>query len=302
MRLKWRIHCFLSLLLSVGAAESSASQAPCPPNGYDRARIEALKAADWAVVSDKERNALAKMMTACVASTDPRLREMAYEALQRWMRAGALESNIVLAIGNDLQARLSAPDGSGVERPFAALVLAEVARTDRVKPWLTPLRRASLLDASIDYLTHIHDYRGFDDREGWRHGIAHGADLMLQLVLNPVFGKQELTRIRDAVATQISPPSHFYIYGEGERLAAPIVYMAQRKLFSETEWTAWLGLVVTPSPLASWRDAYSSNANIARVHNVKAFVQAVFLNTSLNNNIDDDVLAQAARVALTTLP
>ena len=54
-----------------------------------------------------------------------------YEALQHWMRAGALSNGTLLAIGDDLQARLAAPEGDGFERPFAALVLEEFARTDR---------------------------------------------------------------------------------------------------------------------------------------------------------------------------
>lgn len=84
----------------------------------------------------------------------------------------------------------------------------------------------------------MRDYRGFDDRQGWRHGVAHGADLLMQLSLNPAFGKPELTRIRDAVAAQVMPAGHAYVFGEGERMAAPIVYIARRGVFTEAEWTA----------------------------------------------------------------
>ena len=30
----------------------------------------------------------------------------------------------------------------------------------------------------------VRDYRGFDAKQGWRHGVAHGADLLLQLSRN----------------------------------------------------------------------------------------------------------------------
>lgn len=290
-------------LAACATAPAQAQPQSCPPAGYDRARLEALKADHYAIANDAARNALARAMVACTPSPDPELRDVIlYESLQTWMRAGALNNATLLAIGDDLQARLTAPEGQGFERPYAALMLAEVARTDRIHPWMTPARRASMLDASINYLTNVRDYRGFDDRESWRHGVAHGADLMLQLTLNPAFGKPELLRIRDAIASQITPAGHFYIYGEGQRLAVPIVYMAQRGVFTEAEWTAWIAQVSSPAPLASWNDAFSHNSDLARVHDVNAFIQALYLNASLDSSTDDDVLLPGAHAALLALP
>jgi hypothetical protein len=266
--------------------------------------LETLKAADWAVADDVARNRLARAMTACLSSPESAMRDgIAFEALQHWMRTdNALTHETLLAIGDELQARLTAPEGPGFARPFAALVLADFARTDRVHPWLTPERRASLLDASIDYFVHVRDYRGFDDQEGWRHGVAHGSDLLMQLALNPAFGKPELTRIRDAVAAQIAPAGHFYIYGEGARLANPILYLAGRGVFTEAEWTAWLDQVGSPAPLASWNDAYSHNADLARVHDVTQFMQTLYLVASLDSAAQDDVLIPGARAVILTLP
>lgn len=297
-------HLFLAAAFTLAACATAQAQIPsCPSAGYTRAQLETLKAADWAVADDVARNRLARAMTACLAAPDPALRDgLAFEALQHWMRADALTHETLLAIGDDLQARLTAPEGPGFERPFAALVLADFARTDRVHPWLTPERRAALLDASISYFTNVRDYRGFDDREGWRHGVAHGSDLLLQLALNPAFGKPELTRIRDAVATQIAPANHFYIYGEGARLANPILYMAGRGVFTEAEWTEWLAHVASPAPLASWNDAYAHNADLARVHDVTQFMQTLYLVASLDSSPADDVLLPGARAAILTLP
>ena len=292
-----------ALLALLACAAAQAKSPSCPPAGYDRAKLEALRAAKWEVPDDAARNALAQAMVPCVASPDPVLRdEIAFECFQAWMRGDKLNAATLLAIGDDLQARLTAPEGQGFERPFAALVLADLARTDRVHPWLTPERRASLLDASTAYLTNVRDYRGFDDRQSWRHWVAHGADLMMQLSLNPAFGKPELTRIRDAVATQISPVGHFYIYGESERLAAPIIYLAGRGVFSDAEWTQWLVQVASPAPLASWDAAFTRNVDIARVHNVKGFVQAVYVYAQLDKDSADDVLMPGAKATLLSLP
>lgn len=284
------------------AACASANAQPrgqgCPPAGYDRARLEALKAAEWALPDDGARNALARALVACVGSPDPALRDgIAFEGLQHWMRAGALSHETIAAIADDLQARLNAPEGPGFERPFAALVLSEVARTDRVAPWMTPVRRAQLLDASIAYFTGVRDYRGFDVREGWRHGVAHGADLLLQLALNPGFGKQELTRIRDAIATQVAPVEHFYIYGESERMATPLLYIAQRGLFSEEEWTQYFAQF--PS---AGENMFASQAGLARRHDVNAFLQVLYINARLDSNAADDAMLPGVEAALRAMP
>ena len=74
--------------------------------------------------------------------------------------------------------------GDGFAQPFAALALAEVARVDRVAPIFTADERAVLVTAATNYVRSVRDYRGFDDVQGWRHGVAHGADFLMQLVLN----------------------------------------------------------------------------------------------------------------------
>ena len=292
-----------ALIVVCACATANAASPGCPPAGYNRARLDALNGAHWEIADDGVRNTLARAMLPCLGDPDTAYRDgLAFEAFQHWMRADQLSHETLLAIGDELQSWLTAPQGDGFRRPFAALVLAEFARTDRIHPWLTVERRAGLLDASVAYLTNVRDYRGFDDHDGWRHGVAHGADLVVQLSLNPAFGRAELTRIRDAVASQISPPGHFYIYGESARLAAPIIYMAQRNVFTDAEWSAWLAQVASPAPLASWGDAFTENANIARAENVSAFMQALYINAKLDGSADDDVLLPGVEAALRALP
>lgn len=298
---------FLAAVLVLAACATAPADAQtrgCPPAGYDRARLDALKASEWAIADDDARNAFALALTACLASPDPAMRDgIAFEALQYMMRHRQLSDATMLALGDDLEARLVAPEGEGFGRPFAALVLAEVARADRVQPYMTPARRAQLLSASIAYVSNIRDYRGFDEREGYRHGVAHAADLMLQLTLNPAFGKPELTRIRDAIATQIAPATHFYTYGESERLATPILYMSQRAEFNEAEWTEWLTQVGGPGPLgATWGDWYLSQAGLARRHNVYMFMSVIYLNADMSLNGGFAALQPGAASAIAAMP
>jgi len=182
-------------------------------------------------------------------------------------------------------------------------VLANVARTDRINPWMSPAQRTQLVDASVNYLRSISDYRGFTPGEGYRHATAHSADLMLQLVLNPALGKPELIRIRDAIAAQIAPAGHYYIHGEGERLARPILFMATRNVFDEAEWTAWFAEISGPGPLgATWDNWYLSDAGLARRHNLMMFLSVVQANVSLSENAAFAPMRPGMAAALTALP
>lgn len=290
-----------ALLLAACATAPAQAQSACPPAGYDRAALEALKANQWSIPDDAARNAFARSLVLCLGHADPALRDgVAYEALAHYMRNGQLSAPTLDWLNTSLQAFLVAPDPQGYQRPFAALVLAEVARTDRVAPWMSAAQRAQLVDASVAYLEGIRDYRGFVAGEGYRHAVAHAADLMLQLVLNANIDRPQLERIRAAIASQIAPGEHFYVNGESERLARPILYMAQRNVFTEAEWTAWFTALAGEE--TSWSDWYLSNAGLARRHNITAFVSTIFINARLSTNTAFAALLPGAEAAIRALP
>ena len=260
-------------------------QAACPP----RERLVELKAGKWAVANDAARHALAVDMLDCLGSADPFVRDQAgYEALQFWMRGDQLDEATVRAIHISLLARLAGPDPQGFARPFAALTLAEVARIDRRRAFLSTEERAALVLAANAYLRSVRDYRGFDEHEGWRHGVAHGADLMLQLSLNPLLDKAAQQSMLAAIASQVNAANaHFYIYGEGERLMAPVFYLARRDILSAADWEAWFAaLVAQPDGPRTFNQAF-----MARRHNLNGFLLPLY--ASLAESADS---AQRSRI------
>lgn len=269
----------LLITLSLGLVAQPLSAA-CPPAGHSRAALETLKAAKFEIADESQRQALALALLPCLADPDPGLRDgLAFEAYFTWMRASRLD----ITTRTDLFARLSAmiqPDQSdrgGFRQPFAALVLAEIARTDRITPWLTPAQRAALIENAARYVASVRDYRGFDAKEGWRHGVAHGADLLLQLALNPAVDRAGLDRLLGAVAVQVAPAGdHSYIDGESERLARPVLFAAQRGLHTPGEWEKWLRAVVAAP--ATGEPAFGTRAALARHHNLNAFLYALYVN------------------------
>jgi hypothetical protein len=276
-------------LLGACAIHASAAAA-CPPDGMNRSQLASLRNAKWEVADHARRQTLALGMLDCLLDPDPALRDEAgFESLHTWMRTQKLDSATMQAIRAALQARLAAPDSTGFAQPFAVLVLAEVVRADRIKPWLSDPQRAALIQAGTGYLAGVRDYRGFDEKDGWRHGVAHGADMMLQMAVHPALGKPEHQAILAAVASQLAAPgkqlpAHFYRYGEGERLMAPVFYLARRTTLDAADWEAWFAALAP-------NDAPRSQAALAYRHNLKSFLYPLY--ASLAESKDE---AQRARL------
>ena len=279
------------------------AQAACNPGGRNRGVLEALKAAKWQISGDSERNQFALDLVDCLADPDPNFRDgIAFEALQFYMRGRYLTDQTMVALSDNLQKKLQSPDPLGFQRPFAALVLSEVARADRVKTYLSPDQRMVLLNNAVTYMLGISDYRGFDPVHGYRHAVAHTSDLLMQLVLNPLVGRPGLVRIRDAVAAQVAPVGVSYITGESERLARPILLMAGRRVFSEAEWTAWFASVAGPGKLGSWDNWYLSVNGLAQRHDVTMFLSTVYINANASSDPDYAPMKAGVLAALKTVP
>lgn len=289
---------------SAGLSAPAGQHTPCEPaaalaaTGDERARSEAVLNMDPA-----GRDALALALLPCLGDPDPDLRDgTAYAALSQMIRSQVIGPDTVMAVMQDTLSMVEAPeDSAGFAQPFAILTLAEVARTDRITPWMGPEERDTLIAAADAYLAGLTDYRGFSDTEGWRHGVAHTADLLMQLSLNPQLTKPQAEAILSAIALKAGPTDHSYIFGESERLAAPVMYLARRDFFTEEEWTAWFeSLWPGDDPLR--KNAYASEAALARLHNLRGFAEAVYVSARASNEATYEPVARAAFALLNSLP
>jgi hypothetical protein len=266
----------LSLLASLLLAAPVAPE--CPPAGMTRTDLLKLKESKFEVASAEDRNTLAVRLLSCIDDPDPAIRDgVVFEGLSTWLRAKALTPATILGLEASLQKTLAGEeDASGFRLPFAALVLSEVARADRIQPLFPDDVRANLVEVAASSLSRVNDYRGFDPVAGWRHGVAHGADLVLQLGLNPKVDAAGLGRLMQAVSGQIAPGGPvFYTFGEPERLALAVVFTYRRGLLNPTFWDAWFASISDPKPMASWGAAFQSVDGLARRHNALSFLHAL---------------------------
>lgn len=277
----------------------------CEPAGYTTESLLELRKKEFVITDNEARQTLALALADCLSDSDPEIRDgVAYQGLATWMRARALNAETLRSLKQTLLEMLE-DDGDlrGFGKPFAALVLSEIARVDRISPYLSNYDRTAFVKASADYMASIDDYRGFNDRTGWRHNVAHGADWLMQLSLNDNITREDFVRLRDAVATQVrADGKHAYIHGEPDRLARPIIFLARRGAFTEQEWTQWLTTLAQPAPLETWNDAFGSEDGLAQRHNVKLFFNALYLNASLAQDDGTRRLLAGTKAALKQLP
>lgn len=274
----------------------------CPPPGWDKAKLEALKANDFEIADTSARESIATAIAACLASPNPALRDgIAFEALAHMLRARQLSNDTMRALLVDLTARLKLDrdDPAGFGQSFAALALSEVARADRIEAYLTEDELTTLLVDAQLWFINIEDYRGFSEAEGWRHSVAHGSDLLMQLALNPRIDAEGLRLIVSAIGVQIAPRIHAYVHGEPERLARPILFAAQRGAMTEAEWTDWLvALATSDAP----DKVFSSEFGLTWRHNTLAFLQALHVSVALSDDPAFAVLRPGVEAALKAMP
>ncbi len=276
----------------------------CTAGNLSRDRLVALKASKFVLPDGTERSTVAVGLVDCLGDPDPEIRDgIAFEGISTWLRGKQLDSATVVSLYQKLAKSVNAPpDAPGFRRPFAILVLSEVARADRITPTLTAAQFDSLVNLTARWMQDVGDYRGFIDGEGWRHGIAHGSDLVLQLELNQRITADQLRKLMDAVETKVAPAGKAaLIHTEPERLARAVFYGYLRGLLDDGYWQKWFGQVASPAPIASWGEAWKGEAGLAQRHNTLDFLYALHFLAISTKDAKGEFLATLCRGAITSV-
>jgi hypothetical protein len=297
------------------AAACAAAPAPAPPLS-DAELVSSCKPVPalyaegplrddaYMALGAADRTEILLSLPDCLEAPDPAVRDgYAFEMLSLILRGGEQSEETVRTLKADLLGRLarSGDDENGFRGPFAMLALAEVARVDRITPFLSEEERWDLLIVAKAYLESLSDYRGYSNTEGWRHGVAHTADLLMQMSLNAHLTRPQAEEILAAIAQKVGTPDHAYIFGESERLAAPVTYLAFKEIFAAEEWSNWfISLWPPEDPLREV--AYKSEAALTKLHNLRAFAQSVYISAVASNDDRMKPVAGAAFQFLNQLP
>ncbi len=295
------------IMLALFTTSSNGQQTnECLAGKHDRAFFDALKQNGFKPDAEMTDDALSMLLADCLGNPDSEIRDgIAYEGLVVLLRGARVSDRGKRGLLEKCENALNPkkPDPDGFLKPFSALCVAEVARTDRIKPYMTELERSDIVKVGTRYLKSINDYRGFDGDEGWRHGVAHTADLLMQLTLNDQIGVDHHRAIINAIASQITPKGVFYTYGEPARLARPVIFIAMKGKIKETEWTTWFNDIVRPGPeLNDWAEAFNSQSGLAKRHNITAFLSAIYINASQSDDENVKSLLPGTLAAMNKVP
>ena len=252
----------------------------------------------------KARNADLDALAVCLGDPDPAVRDdFAFTLWSEGLRGKYLTpAQMRYSFGLLTKMVTAADDAAGFRRPFATLALSEVARADRVEAFLTEAELHALAETGTTYLRGVRDYRGFIVGEGWRHGVAHGADLLMQLAINPRLSRADVDLLLGSIATQVAPPgAHAYVHGEARRLARPVLFLAKRADIDDAAWAVWFQ-TLNPDDASRWKAPYASEVGLVAVHNSSAFGDAIYVAASESQDPQVRRLAPLAAGLLRALP
>jgi hypothetical protein len=123
----------------------------------------------------------------------------------------------------------------------------------------------------------------------------------MQLALNPALERAQTDRILAAVAAQVVPEAApAYVFGEGGRLARPVVYIAKRGLYTKEEWTAWF--IALPQKIGDEAQAYNDSRWLARRHDLMAFLMSLYIEADQSDDAHIRELKPAIVATVKTVP
>lgn len=175
-------------------------------------------------------------------SADPAERdEVAYLAMVHRIGSGAEDADLV-GLGDQMAGRLKDPQIQA--RTFAALILAEVVERDMATGRATGEAVARWLAAFAAWYPAERDLRGWDERLGWLHAVAHGADALAGFGRSPRLGRDDL-RILLGVAAERMLAETDYVWRDQEedRLAYALTLVLSRTELGEDDSVSWLAPV-----------------------------------------------------------
>jgi Protein of unknown function (DUF2785) len=238
---------------------------------------------NYAIPADQTPTSLTAELLTYLGSTDPELRDqIAYNTFANFLKRdyysleeieiyiAALLANLEIGIGET-------ETDSVFRRSFSALLLAEIIHNDNKVPRLKKPVIKTVLEKGLWYLDAEKDPRGYVQKKGWAHALAHTADLLLVLAKSLNTRKSEHQRILNAIREKLTGSSNWvYLYGEDDRLTRAVLEILRRDTLSETFLKKWLTSFHKPGD-GSWKGAWTKADSAHAFFNVRNFLRSLHL-------------------------
>ncbi|ATP41561.1 hypothetical protein CSE16_16825 [Solibacillus sp. R5-41] len=132
----------------------------------------------------------------------------------------------------------SKKDDSVLVRSFSALVIALILYKDASQQKISKTLVTNALNKSVEYMQQEFDYRGYIDGKGWAHSVAHGSDLLSNVIAHPLCCESLHTKCLDIIRKCLIT-DYAYIDEEDERLLN-VIDKLLKKGMSDIELKRWV--------------------------------------------------------------
>ncbi|CKE92817.1 Protein of uncharacterised function (DUF2785) [Streptococcus pneumoniae] len=122
-------------------------------------------------------------------------------------------------------------------------------------------------------MNNEHDFRGYVQKHGWAHSIAHASDTFEALVNSPKLETLYYEEILQTLLNKVCVHSIYYKYEEDERIVYPIVAMLQNGLKEEALILALRDLV---AQLPVQKQTLHIESYEFLYGNIKSFLRSLF--------------------------
>ncbi|HFR3226642.1 TPA: DUF2785 domain-containing protein [Streptococcus suis] len=143
-------------------------------------------------------------------------------------------------------------EGSSQKRSFTCLLYCLLLSVDNepesiYHAFLSTNDRELLFQQALDYLAIENDWSGYDEKLGWIHTAAHGADFLLAASCHDQFPAEKSKEVWQAIVTCLKKQKQVFSAGEEIRLAQIPVYLLLNEKVTSQELTEWMNELDFPN-------------------------------------------------------
>lgn len=130
-------------------------------------------------------------------------------------------------------------DDSVLTRSFSILVVALLIHRNQQSSFMNQEQLSHTKECVLSYFEQECDYRGYDQRVGWIHAIAHCADALDEIVLSNGCTHEDCQRILNQGIKIFLNDTIFFMHEEDERFVTVIQSMLNLQLIQRSELEAF---------------------------------------------------------------